>query len=109
MISGFHAHVYFEPESRSSAENLHTLLGHQFGARLRHCGKLIDRPIGPHPLPMFEIDFVPAEFAEVVGFLMLNHGELSILIHPETGEDLKDHTAHALWLGKQLPLNLEIF
>jgi hypothetical protein len=26
-----------------------------------------------------------------------------------TGDDLADHTTHAYWLGKEWPLNLEMF
>ena len=106
MISGFHAHIYFVADTRESAESLRTLIGKEFGSTLRHWGKLIDRPIGPHPVPMFEIDFTPEQFSEVVNFLMLNHGSHPVLIHPQTGNDLIDHTTHALWLGEQQKLNL---
>ena len=40
---------------------------------------------------------------------MLNRGGLDVLLHPETGDDLADHTAHAVWLGEKLPLRLEPF
>ena len=106
MITGFHAHIYFEEDSAQSAEQLRALIGEKLNPILRHWGKLIHRPIGPHPTPMFEIDFTIEHFTEVVTFLMQNHGEHSVLIHPETGNDLIDHTTHALWLGKQLPLDL---
>jgi hypothetical protein len=32
---------------------------------------------------------------------------LSVLLHPETGDDLLDHTAHAVWLGTPLELRLD--
>ena len=105
-FSGFHAHIYFEAETRESAESLRQLIGQHLAPKLRYEGKLIDRPIGPHPVPMFEIDFTPEHFADVVTFLMQKHGDHSVLIHPESGNDLRDHTAHALWLGIQLPLDL---
>jgi DOPA 4,5-dioxygenase len=38
---------------------------------------------------------------------MLNREGLDILIHPETGDDVEDHTNHALWLGEKLELNIE--
>lgn len=38
---------------------------------------------------------------------MLNRRGLTILVHPETGDDLADHSKHALWLGAVLPLDLE--
>jgi len=32
-----------------------------------------------------------------------------VFVHPETGDDLTDHTRHAIWLGAMLPLELSIF
>jgi DOPA 4,5-dioxygenase len=40
---------------------------------------------------------------------MLNRDDLVVLLHPETGDDLADHTAHAAWFGAVLPLRLESF
>jgi len=40
---------------------------------------------------------------------MLNRNGLSILLHPETGDDYRDHRAHAAWLGAVLPLRLDVF
>jgi DOPA 4,5-dioxygenase len=39
---------------------------------------------------------------------MLNRHGLAVLVHPETGRDLADHTAHAAWLGEMLPLRLDV-
>jgi aromatic ring-cleaving dioxygenase len=44
-----------------------------------------------------------------VPWLMLNRDGLTVLLHPETGDDLTDHTAHAAWFGAVLPLRLEAF
>jgi len=62
---------------------------------------------------MWEADFtnsqnVDKDFGEVVRWLMLNRNGHSILIHPHTGNSLKDHTDYALWLGDKLPLKLEV-
>ena len=38
---------------------------------------------------------------------MLNRDGLTILLHPETGDDYRDHTAYAVWFGAVLPLRLE--
>jgi DOPA 4,5-dioxygenase len=56
---------------------------------------------------MYQVAFPPEAFARVVPFLMLNRGELAVLVHPDTGDDLTDHTRHTLWLGEQLALRLE--
>ena len=56
---------------------------------------------------MYQVLFAADQFARLVPWLMLNRGPLDVLVHPSTGDDLADHTAHALWLGEQLPLRLE--
>ena len=63
--------------------------------------------MGPHPRAMYQVVFEPHQFADFVPWLALNHGELDVLVHPETGDDLADHTAHAMWLGPPQPLRLE--
>ena len=40
---------------------------------------------------------------------MLNRDGLTVLSHPETGDDYVDHTDHAAWFGAVLPLRLEMF
>jgi DOPA 4,5-dioxygenase len=40
---------------------------------------------------------------------MLNRDGLTVLLHPETGDDYADHTDHAAWFGAVLPLRLEMF
>ncbi len=102
-ITGFHAHVYFAPASRETAARVREGLG-DFDVRL---GRWHDKPIGPHPKPMYQVAFSPEQFSKVVPWLMLNRQGLDILVHPETGDDLKDHTDHSLWLGEKLELNIE--
>ncbi len=47
--------------------------------------------------------------ASFLPWLMLNRDGLTVLLHPETGDDYSDHTAHAAWLGGVLTLRLEAF
>ena len=47
--------------------------------------------------------------ASLLPWLMLNRGGLTVLLHPETGDDYRDHTAHAAWLSGALPLRLSAF
>jgi DOPA 4,5-dioxygenase len=58
---------------------------------------------------MFQIAFPAALFGAFVPWLMLNRGGLAVLVHPETGDDLTDHTKHAAWLGAPLPPRLDVF
>ncbi len=56
---------------------------------------------------MYQVAFLPEQFGKVVPWLMLDREELDILVHPETGDDVADHTKHSLWLGEKLQLNVE--
>jgi DOPA 4,5-dioxygenase len=103
-ISGYHAHVYYAPETRAAAEAVRAALGAGFAVQL---GRWHDRPVGPHPTSMYQVAFAVEEFPRLVPWLMLNRRGLSVLVHPLTGDDVADHSAHALWLGPPLPLRLE--
>ena len=64
---------------------------------------------GPHPTGMFEVDLrTPQQFAQLVPWLVTRRGEHSVLIHPHTGDGLRDHTANAIWLGDKMPLILDV-
>lgn len=105
-IRGYHAHVYYRPETKETAAWLRARLAERFDVRL---GRWHDQPVGPHPSSMYQVVFTTALFADIVPWLMLNRQGLDILIHPETGDDLADHRDNALWLGEKLPLKFEIF
>ncbi len=104
VIEGYHAHVYYGVSSRPAAASLREQLEAAFDVAM---GRWRDEPVGPHPLPMYQVAFAAAEFPRVVPWLMLNRGELTILVHPRTGDELADHAHHALWLGEKLELNLD--
>lgn len=104
MIRAFHAHVYFDEETRALADHLRREVGRIFAVKL---GRVHARPVGPHPKGMFQIAFAPDLFSALVPWLMLHRSGLDILVHPETGQDLEDHSSHAAWLGNRLPLNLD--
>ncbi len=102
-IVGFHAHIYFDTDSRDAAARVREGLS-RFEVQL---GRWHDKPIGPHPQAMYQVAFLPEQFGKVVPWLMLHREELDILVHPETGDDVADHTTHSLWLGEKLQLNVE--
>jgi aromatic ring-cleaving dioxygenase len=101
---GYHAHIYYDAETRPIAERLREAIGNRFGVEL---GRWRDEPVGPHPVPMYQAAFPAAEFPRIVPWLMLNRGGLSVLVHPQTEDTYDDHTIHALWLGAPLPLRVE--
>lgn len=103
----YHAHVYFSDSTYEKADSLRLKAHAHFRNRIR-LSAMINRPIGPHPLPMFELDFNGVDYKEVVGWLETHRQGLDILIHPLSGEALADHTTLALFLGNRLDLNLDV-
>ncbi len=104
QIRSYHAHIYYDPETRPMAERLREAIGDDFTVEL---GRWHDEPVGPHPTSMYQVAFAVAEFPRLVPWLMLNRGGLDVLVHPQTGDSYDDHAIHALWLGTKLPLRLE--
>jgi len=76
-----------------------------------------DRPIGPHPVPMFEVNVhTPAQFGAFIPWLSVWRGPLSALIHPNTKEEgdhgsieERNHTERAIWMGEKFPINTTLF
>jgi aromatic ring-cleaving dioxygenase len=104
-ITGYHAHVYYDAATKPAAESVRAGVEARFEARL---GRWHDQPIGPHPMGSFQIAFAPEMFAEIVPWLALNRRGLTVFIHPETGDDVSDHSDHAIWLGAQREVDLSV-
>lgn len=104
QVIGYHAHVYFDAANRPGAERLRDTLVGRFAVEP---GVFADEPRGPHPVPQFNMIFEIAEFQNIVPWLMLNHGDFDVLVHPLTESNYDDHTQYALWLGNPVPLRLE--
>jgi DOPA 4,5-dioxygenase len=102
---GYHAHVYYDAETKSKAAKLSATLRDKFKVE---GGTLSDEPRGPHPISQFNVIFETPEFERVVPWLMLNREGLDILVHPLTDSSLNDHTAYAMWLGTPVSLRTEI-
>src|SRR5580698_9444260 len=107
-ITDYHAHIYYDPaKTRDKAERLRERVGTAFPEAT--LGRWHDELVGPHPQSMYQIAFPTAMLAKFVPWLMLNRDGLAVLLHPETGDDLIDHSDHAAWFGAMLPLRLEVF
>ena len=104
-IAGYHAHIYFEESSADEAAGLRETIAARFDVEM---GRWHDKLVGPHTRPMYQVSFAPRVFAEFVPWLMVNHGDLAVLIHPSTGDHLPDHTEYALWLDEKLDLDLSV-
>src|ERR1700722_1942251 len=107
-IKDYHAHVYYDPAtSRDRAAGLRERVAAAFpDAKL---GRWHDELVGPHPQSMYQVAFPTRLLEKFVPWLMLNRDGLTVLLHPETGDDYTDHSAHAAWFGAVLPLRLEVF
>jgi aromatic ring-cleaving dioxygenase len=105
-ITGWHAHVYFDPATRAAAEALRDGIAERFPDAV--LGRWHDRPVGPHPSGMYQVAFAPELLPGLLPFLALHRAGLTVLLHPETGRPRADHTAHALWMGAILPLDLTV-
>ena len=107
-IAEYHAHVYYDPATtRGRAERLRQRVAAEFPrAKL---GRWHDELVGPHTQAMYQIAIPSGMLSSFVPWLMLNRDGLTILLHPETGDDYRDHTAHAAWFGAVLPLRVEVF
>ena len=102
-IASWHAHIYFsDAAERAAALLLREEIGARFAVAL---GRVHDRPIGPHPTPMYQVAFDRASFEQVVPWLMLNRRGLTVFVHPNTRDERRDHLVHALWMGRMLEID----
>ncbi|KAI0391782.1 DOPA-like domain-containing protein [Xylariaceae sp. FL0594] len=117
---GFDIHIYYYQTNKQQTEYARALwerIRREF-PELR-IYTFWDRPIGPHPVAMFEVNlFTPAQFGAFVPWLAVWRGPLSVLVHPNTqaqeGEDpmaveLRDHSERAIWMGERIPLDFTPF
>jgi aromatic ring-cleaving dioxygenase len=106
----WHAHIYAHADELDAAKALRDRLSAALASGemegLRYVGRLAGGPVGPHPLPQFEVHFVPAADLEIRRLIAAS--SLTALIHPLTDDDLADHTSLAQWIGQPLPLDVSV-
>ena len=100
----WHAHVYFTDADRATAAALRK----QFSAdpRVLFIGQMIDAPVGPHPIPQYEIHFLEGARAGVVELIEVSG--LRALVHPLTDDDFADHSTLGHWIGEPVELDLSV-
>ena len=99
----FHAHIYYTDEDRPAASALRD----RFAAGnppVLFVGRMIDRGVGPHPIPQFEVHFLESGQSEVVA--AIEAANVRALVHPLTDDDLADHTNLAHWIGEPVELDV---
>ncbi|NKB52104.1 MAG: 4,5-dioxygenase [Rhizobiaceae bacterium] len=102
----FHAHVYFDESNIDAARNLCEAASSKFGITM---GRMHEKPVGPHPRWSCQLLILGEQFGEVIPWLSVNRGDLTVFIHGQSEDVLADHTQHAMWMGELLELNLSSF
>ena len=104
----YHAHIYHDTDGRLASDVLHARLTSLRAEMpdLKMVGKLRERPVGPHPLPQFEIHFLKRALPDILP--LIEASGLRALVHPLTDDDLADHTTLAHWVGAPLDLDLSV-
>lgn len=106
----YHAHIYYSAEQRPAASALRDAFAHLKTSgekpQIRFVGRMMDGPIGPHPIPQYEIHFPQASRADVISAIEATG--LRALVHPLTDDDLADHTTLAHWIGEPLELDVTV-
>ncbi len=106
QIKDWHAHVYFDPASRDAAWALRERIEQAFAIEM---GRFHEKPVGPHPMFSYQVAFRNEQLGPLISWLTLNRGDLVVFVHPNTGHDLEDHRDRAVWIGRSVPLKLDIF
>lgn len=103
-IVDFHAHIYFDEATVDPARALCEAARDRLNVTM---GRVHERPVGPHPMWSCQLSFPPDRFAQVVPWLALNRAGLIVFIHPNTGDQVRDHTEHAMWMGAVKELDID--
>lgn len=104
-IASYHAHIYYDPATtRGEAERLRGWIDERFAVTL---GRWHDVKVGPHDQAMFQVAFAADVFPMLVPWLMLNHGSLSVLVHPNTSNPRRDHLLNPIWMGSPVAVHGE--
>ena len=105
-IKSYHAHFYFNESSLEDAREIYDASKSLSNVKL---GNFNERNVGPHTTWSFMIDFAVEELVQILPWLTFNRKSLSVLVHPNSGNDLLDHTEYASWFGEKIELDISRF
>lgn len=106
-VQVYHAHIYFDQTNEAVAREIVEAVKARFPDMLDSAGKI--GAIGPHSASNYALHIKKEGFAEIVPWLQINSRGLSILIHPDRDDDLRDHIGPSMWLGTPVPYNETFF
>ena len=101
----YHAHIYYTAEDRAAAQALRDRFS-GMQPQILFVGRMMDRGVGPHPIPQFEVHFLEDARPEVLA--AIEASGLRALVHPLTDDDLADHTSLAHWIGEPVELDVGV-
>ncbi|WP_020592292.1 DOPA 4,5-dioxygenase family protein [Kiloniella laminariae] len=105
-LADFHLHVYYDATTIEQARQLCLEARERFDLRM---GRMHEQLVGPHPRWSCQLSVPPEQFGAVLTWFSLRRKGLTLFVHPDSGEALRDHRDHAIWLGEILELDLSIF
>lgn len=108
IFKAYHVHVYCTSQEFEFCKSLRERLLRDLQGVIAGAGPVRDRPVGPHPIPMFEAWFSGDHLDKVKNWMSSHRGDLSVLFHPLSGNEIDDHTKYAVWMGPALDLDLSV-
>jgi DOPA 4,5-dioxygenase len=100
----YHAHIYYAAEQRAAAAALRDAFAAE--PAILFVGRMMDRGVGPHPIPQYEIHFLERALPGVIA--AVEASGLRALVHPLTDDDMADHTTLAHWIGAPVDLDVTV-
>lgn len=104
----YHVHIYCKNEQIPLCQQIREKMLLDLEKNIEGAGPVRNRPVGPHPLPMFEAWFLADQLANVMEWVLKNRNDLPVLFHPLSGDEIKDHTDFAIWIGEKQDLDLSV-
>ncbi len=104
MPTPWHVHVYFRDDrERTLALTLRSAIRDRFPSA--HFGRIHEIAVAFHPAPMFQVALDRVPLGTLLPWLQRHREGLSLLVHPLTGDVVREHREDAIWLGVPLELH----